>query len=220
MEAKAISRTQEERTAEAKERLREAALFLFSKDGYESTSLAAISLRAGFSRTLAQYHYADKAALALEILEEQILRDNHIRLIECSESCSAEQAWEILMAHLTALKKHYGNLHGVSEMDIRATGGMAIHSAALTSRDEKLSARVEQLSREQVARIQRILTICQKDGYINKDADARATAVFYVHSVWGLAQALFASPKAKSIIMAAFEQFGHLLDSLRTDAQK
>jgi AcrR family transcriptional regulator len=220
MQAKTVSRTQEERTAEAKERLREAALFLFSKDGYEATSLAAISLRAGFSRTLAQYHYADRSELALEILEDHILRDNHIALIECPNDVSAEAAWEILKDHLEALKQYYGTLHGKSERDVWTTGGMAIHAAALTSGDEKLSARVEQLSREQVARIQRILTICQKEGFLDKDADARATAVFYVHSVWGLAQALFASPKAKSIIMAAFEQFGQLLESLRSDAKE
>lgn len=218
MELKAVSRTQEQRTMEAKERLREAALFLFSNDGYGATSLAAISLRAGFSRTLAQYHYADKADLALEILEEQILRDNHVRLIEIPESCSAQEAWDILQSHLTALNMHYATLHGASERDVRATGGMAIHSAALSSRDEKLAARVEQLSREQVARIQRILTICKDDGFIRKDADVRAVAVLYVHSVWGLAQALFASPNAKPVIMAAFEQFGILLESLRVDA--
>lgn len=92
MQPKAVSRTQEERTSDAKMRLREAALFLFAQDGYERTTLATISLRAGFSRTLAQYHYEDKASLALEILEEQILRDNHIKLTECPEDATAQQA--------------------------------------------------------------------------------------------------------------------------------
>lgn len=220
MEAKTVARSQEERTTEAKFRLREAALFLFSHDGYESTSLAAISLRAGFSRTLAQYHYADKTLLALEILEEQILRDNHVRLTECPENASAKDAWSILHTHLETLKKHYCTLHGGSERDIRTTGVMAIHSAALSSRDQKLSARVEKLSSEQVTRIQRILTICQENGFIDAKADTRATAVLYVHSVWGLAQALFASPKAKPIIASAFEQFGFLLNSMRVDASK
>ena len=220
MEARAVSRTQEERTSEAKMRLREAALFLFSQDGYAQTSLSAISLRAGFSRTLAQYHYADKTELALEILEDHILRDNHIALIACPEDASAEEAWRTLQNHLDALKQYYRTLHGKNDRDVRTTGGMAIHAAALTSRDPILSARVEQLSREQVARIQRILKICQENGFIDSNADVRAMAVLYVHSVWGLAQALFASPKAKTIIAAAFEQLSWLLESLRVDVSK
>lgn len=220
LEVKNVSRSQEQRTTEAKLRLREAALTLFSQGGYGATTLAAISVQAGFSRTLALYHYKDKAALALEILEEQILRDNHITLTECPKNASAKEAWEMLQAHLEVLTNYYGNLHGNREPDVRVTGTMAIHSAALTSRDKQLSVRVEQLSREQVTRIERILEICQQDGFIKGDTDIRAIAVLYVHSVWGLAQALFASPQAKSIIMAAFKQFGILIESLRIENLK
>lgn len=217
MQPKAAPRTQEERTADAKARLREAALYLFANDGYERTTLAAISLRAGFSRTLAQYHYADRGALALEILEDHIVRDNHIALIECSDDASAEEAWALLQGHLDALKRHYGSLHGTSERDAETTGAMAIHAAALTSTDTALSQRVEQLSREQVARIERILRLCQDQGMIAQSVDIRATSVLYVHAVWGLAQALFASPNARPILMGAFEQFGALLNSLKRD---
>lgn len=220
MEARAVSRTQEERTSEAKMRLRDAALFLFAQDGYERTPLAAISLRAGFSRTLAQYHYADKTELALEILENHILRDNHIALIECPEDASADEAWRILQNHLDTLKQYYGTLHGTGDRHIRTAGGMAIHAAALTSRDPTLSSMVEQMSREQVARVQNILRLCQRKNFIDANADVRAIAVLYVHSVWGLAQALFASPKAKTIIAAAFEQLSSLLESLRVDVPK
>ncbi|MBV9842931.1 MAG: TetR family transcriptional regulator, partial [Sphingomonadaceae bacterium] len=38
----------------ARTRIRAAALELFGQDGYEATTLAAISLRAGYSRALAQ----------------------------------------------------------------------------------------------------------------------------------------------------------------------
>lgn len=220
MEAKVATRTQEERTAEAKERLHEAALFLFANEGYGAVSLPAISLRAGFSRALAQYHYADKAALALEILDDQVMRDNHIHLINCSDDCRAPEAWSVLQSHLAALEEYYGSLHGTKRRDIHVAGGMAIRTAALTSRDATLSARVEQLSREQVARIERILRLCQTQGFIKPDTDIRGTAVLYVHSVWGLAQALFASPQAAATIKTAFEQLGRMLDSLRVEKSK
>jgi AcrR family transcriptional regulator len=69
-------RTQIERTDEAKARIRVAALELFALQGYEATNLAEISLRAGYSRALAQYHYADKSALAIELLEARMRRGN------------------------------------------------------------------------------------------------------------------------------------------------
>ena len=95
--AAVLTRTQEERTEAAKERIRDAALTLFGDNGYEATTLAAISLKAGFSRTLAQYHYPDKADLALELLDERIRRDNHLDLLACSMETSPEVAWARLI---------------------------------------------------------------------------------------------------------------------------
>ncbi|MBK9009378.1 TetR/AcrR family transcriptional regulator [Novosphingobium sp.] len=140
------SRTQEERTEEAKARLRDAALELFAADGYDATTLAAISLHAGFSRTLAQYHYPDKGALALELLEERILRDNHLELLDCPPDASAQQAWAALQKHLSEVTEYYGALHGGAQKSAKLRGEMAIHAAALMGSDEAISARVALLT--------------------------------------------------------------------------
>lgn len=211
-----MSRTQEERTEAAKERIRDAALSLFGENGYEATTLAAISLKAGFSRTLAQYHYPEKSDLALELLDERIRRDNHLDLLECRDGLPAEEAWGCLIRHLEAVSAYYANLHGGGDHGIMVRGEMALHAAALMGADEALSARVHDLTVDLIARIEKLFEMCRKSGLIAEDSDAHALAILHVHSIWGLAQALFANPKGGKTIAAAFRQIRILMDALRT----
>lgn len=209
-------RTQEARTEAAKERICAAALALFGSDGFEGTTLAAISLKAGFSRTLAQYHYPDKASLALELLDDRIRRDNHFDLLCCKADASGEEAWACLIRHLEAVSVYYGNLHGTNEHSVALRGEMALHAAALMGTDAALTARVNDLTVELIGRIERLFEQCGKAGVIPAGSDSHALAVLHVHSVWGLAQALFANPKGGRPIAAAFAQIRVLLDGLRT----
>jgi len=214
-----LTRTQEERTEAAKERIRDAALLLFGDNGYDATTLAAISLKAGFSRTLAQYHYADKAALALELLDERIRRDNHLDLLACSKDSAPEDAWTRLINHLDAVSAYYGNLHASGEHSIIVRGEMALHAAALMGADAALTARTHDLTMGLIDRIERIFEICRRGGIIPPGSDPHALAILHVHSIWGLALALFANPKATKSIGAAFDQIRVLLDALLVPAK-
>ena len=214
-----LTRTQEERTEAAKERIRDAALTLFGDNGYEATTLAAISLKAGFSRTLAQYHYPDKADLALELLDERIRRDNHLDLLACSMETSPEAAWARLIRHLDAVSAYYSNLHAAGEHSIIVRGEMALHAAALMGADAALTARTHDLTIDLIDRIERIFEICRRGGLISASSDPHALAILHVHSIWGLALALFANPKATKSIGAAFDQIRVLLDALRVPAK-
>jgi AcrR family transcriptional regulator len=214
-DAAAISRTQEERTEAAKLRLREAALAVFGQDGYDAATLSAISLKAGFSRTLAQYHYPDKSTLALELLDERINRDNHLELLDCPLDAGAGAAWDCLLRHLDAVADYYGRLHGSCDVSVTVRGEMALHSAALMGSDPAMTARVHALTVDLIARIERLFEICRKDGWIPVCSDCHALAILHVHSIWGLAQALFANPKAIRPVMAAFAQIRTLLEALR-----
>ena len=211
-----ISRTQEERTEAAKERIGDAALWLFGEHGYEATTLAAISLKAGFSRTLAQYHYSEKADLALELLDQRIRRDNHLELLNCVGDLDGEQAWACLIRHLEAVGSYYGNLHGSGPRSLIVRGEMALHAAALIGADDALSARVHDLTVDLIGRIEQLFEICRKAELIPVNSDVHALAILHVHSIWGLAQALFANPKAGKSIAGAFDQVRVLLEALRT----
>lgn len=61
-------RTQRERTAESGRRLLDAAVALFSQQGYEGTTAAQIAVHAGFSRSMVNARYGTKDALLDELL--------------------------------------------------------------------------------------------------------------------------------------------------------
>lgn len=209
--------TQEQRTREAKRRLGKAALHLFAKDGYEATTLGAISLKAGFSRTLAQYHYPDKKSLALELLRDRIVRDNHVQLVQSAPDLNPEQAWSALFTHLETLRDYYLEMHAGKNPNLDANGEMAIHAAAFTSSDPEFRECVEEQSRGQVKRIEQLLKICRKGGLIAPASNVRALAFLYVQSIWSLSQALYTSPFARKTIGEAFDQLALLFESLRCD---
>ena len=212
--------TQEERRRDAKRRLRDAALYLFAQEGFDAVTLGAISLKAGFSRTLAQYHYPDKEALALELLRDRILRDNHIDLVDIAPDKSPEQAWHALMTHLKTLKTYYVEMHAGEQPNIAANGEMAIHAAAFISKDEEFRACVEEQSRDQVSRIEKLLDMSRRGGLIADATNVHALAILYVQSIWSLAQTLYTSPFARHSIGQSFDQLAVLLEGLRCDSEE
>lgn len=212
------ARTQEERTETAKQRLREAALELFGQGGYEATTLAAISIRAGYSRALAQYHYPDKESLALELLEDRIRRDNHLELLACPDDAAPEVAWQALKEHLDAVSRHYGALHADPALQVAVRGEMALHAAALMTTDKRIKVHVHHLTVDLIARIERLLMICRTSGFVKPDTDCHAVAVLHVHSIWGLALAMFANPRGTGQVLAALRQIAVLMEGLRSEA--
>lgn len=66
-----VRRTQGERVAEARQRLFDAAVELILEQGYEATSAAEISLRAGFSRTMVHVRFGTKDDLLDQLLHER-----------------------------------------------------------------------------------------------------------------------------------------------------
>jgi AcrR family transcriptional regulator len=81
-------RTQQERSAEARERLLSAAIALICEIGYSRTSLTEIARRAGMTRGAIQHHFAGRETLVPAILDtlerqiisafEQVALDQHI----------------------------------------------------------------------------------------------------------------------------------------------
>jgi AcrR family transcriptional regulator len=213
----AAARTQEERSESARRAIRQAALELFGINGYEATSLSMISLRAGYSRALAQYHYPDKAALARELLQERISRDIHLDLLQCGPATTPPEAWAMLRNHLALVADYYSNLHGAAAQSDTLRGEMALHQAALLAGDEGLRLKVGALTAELVKRIEAILTCCRDGHLIRPEVEPHAAAVLHVHSIWGLAQALFANPKGVRQVRLAFDQLGLLLEGMLVD---
>lgn len=62
-------RSQEERSAESREKLIVAAIELLGTQGYAGTSLAAIGTRAGLSRGLVSHHFGSKEQCVVEVMK-------------------------------------------------------------------------------------------------------------------------------------------------------
>ena len=215
--ATTLSRTQQERREEARRRISEAALELFAIKGFDAVNLGEIGQRAGYSRSLAQYHYPDKYALARELLGERMRRDLRTDLLDCPVSATPQQAWGLLHNHLAQTAAHYRKLHGQSQESLTVRGEMVLHQAALMANDAEMKAQVNDLTGQLLSRVAHVLEVCRRGGLLDAGLDVQGMAVVYVHSIWGLAMALFANPTGDAQIGAAFAALGHSLDRLRCD---
>ena len=213
------SRTQTERTETAKASIRLAALELFALHGYEAVTLADISLRAGYSRALAQYHYGEKSALAVELLDARMRRDLHAEMLICPPGTPAAAAWSRLLEHLEASWEHYRQVHGKGVESLRVRGEVVLQQAATGSSDRKMADRLNALTAILVSRVAHVLEICRAAGLLRADLDVQGVAVFYVHAIWGLASALFANPKGDPQLVAAVGVLRQTLESFRNPAR-
>ena len=211
-------RTQVERTEAAKTRIQAAALELFALKGYEGATLADISLRAGFSRALAQYHYGEKSALAVELLDARMRRDLHADMLLCPPGVAADAAWARLLAHLEASWEHYRKAHGNGQASLQVRGEIVLQQAASISADAKMAERLNALTAGLVSRVAHVLEICRGAGFLRADVDVPSTAVLYVHSIWGLASALFANPRGEPQLAGAVGALRASLEALRSGA--
>jgi len=97
-------RTNVERTAEAKEKIINAAIENIYDLGYEGTSIKLVAERAGFSKGAAQHHFPSKTELMLAVADFCLKSHNQIRYdifnsyVPGPESLShtAESSWEII----------------------------------------------------------------------------------------------------------------------------
>jgi AcrR family transcriptional regulator len=210
------SRTQTERTEAAKASIRIAALELFALHGYEAATLADISLRAGYSRALAQYHYGEKSALAVELLEARMRRDLHADMLICPPGTPAATVWSRLLDHLDASWEQYRQVHGKGVESLRVRGEVVLQQAATGSSDRKMADRLNALTAILVSRVAHALEICREAGFLRSEVDVQGVAVFYVHAIWGLASALFANPKGEPQLVAAVGVLRQMLEGLRT----
>lgn len=209
------SRTQEERNAIARARLCHAALELFALKGYDSTTLSDIGVRAGYSRGLAQYHFGTKTALAELLLEQMGHRDTQTHLLRLPANATGEDAWHQLERHLQESWKNFCSMHDGSEDNLSDRGEMILSVTAIFSPDPLLRERLKNVSHTLVAHVRRALQLCVRDGVIRADVDAQAVAMFYVISIWGMVNALFADPNDKKQISAMVDVLKNFMNTLR-----
>lgn len=208
-------RTQEARTEEARARLRESALHLFATKGFEATSLADISVHAGYSRALAQYHFGTKNALAADVLETIGAADMQLSLLPEGDLISGQQAFALLENHCQSAWANLRRLHHDGEHGEAVRAEMALRAAAMFSPDLALRESFAKMGRKLTRRVAHTIGICQRDSIIRADVNPGAAATFYVMSVWGLLCALHVDPGAAERVDQSFAMLEEFLRSLR-----
>ena len=189
-------RTQEERNTLAKKLLCKAALELFAIKGYDSTSLADIGARAGYSRSLVKYHYGSKLKLAETLIENSGQRDIHTHILKLSDATTGEKAWQCLHDHLDNSWNNFRSMiEGDEDENLASRGEMILYVTATFSQNTELSNKLKEVSNELTNYVNYALKRCVQDGIIRSDIDTKVTAIFYISSIWAMVNALFSAPE-------------------------
>lgn len=210
------SRTQEERNAAARSGLSKAALELFAIKGYDSTSLADIGTRAGYSRSLVKYHFGSKAQLAESLLDDMGHRILQLSALNLADDARGEDAWAALHQHLHDSWAQFRSSHDDSGSNLAARGEMILNATATFSLDEGMRMKLKVISDGLIDRISHVLNICIRDHIIRDDINVRATALFYASSIWSMTTVLFAAHENRDDALGMEKSLRFFLQSLRT----
>jgi AcrR family transcriptional regulator len=209
-------RSQEERNAVAKARLCQSALELFALHGYDAVTLSDIGLRAGYSRSLAQYHFSSKTQLAETLLDQQGRRHTQSRLLELPPGATGAQAWARLERHLDESWAGFRAMYGDSGSALAARGEMILSATATFSADQGLRERLRSATAPLLAQIEGTLRVCIRDGVIRPDTDAATVAIYYTSSIWGLVNVLFANRGNQEQLQSLVLILKNFMNTLRT----
>jgi AcrR family transcriptional regulator len=209
------ARTQEERNAIAKAKLCEAALELIALQGYDTTTLADIGVRAGYSRSLAQYHFGTKTVLAVLLLEEMGRRDTQTHVLKLPADATGTDAWRQLHIHLEDSWQNFCAMHDGSDSNLAARGEMILCATATFSPDPVLREKLNEVSRVLTSHVAKAVRLCIRDGVLRADLNANNIALFYVTAIWGMVNALFADPVNKEYFSTMKDTLMNYLETLR-----
>ncbi len=153
-----------------RQRLLESAEWLFSRRGYEGTSIGDVADKAGVGVGTVYHHFADKRALLLELIARWAAR------LE-AEPQSEEELRRFLGDDARArlgdwLKRSYERLRGRPSLYLVAL--------AAAERDGEVARAYRRVEARTVARIETLLEVGQTSGQIRADLD-RASAAFLIH---------------------------------------
>jgi AcrR family transcriptional regulator len=155
-------RTQGERVAESSRRLIEAMIELVAEQGYERTTAADISRRAGYSRTMAHKRYGSKEALLDEIMGD------YERRID-AEAIDDASGLERILARID-------NLGELATDNPRFTRAMFVLQFEALGMGPTLRERVTDWLQRLGDTVESAVRVGQNDGSVSRDIDPRRFA--------------------------------------------
>lgn len=179
------AKTRQEKAADTRAKLYEAALRLFASDGYHATTVARIAAAAGVAKGTFFIHFATKDAVIGELVRWQVERARAAR----ERALASGGPVEALRETVLELARQAGRSRPVSRAVLIATMDSAeAGERAGTYFDDLLKTMVQDARRG------------QKDGSLSDQVDAKTLASVLMASYLGAALHFTSTPKSPELV--------------------
>ena len=179
-------RTQAERTAEARQKLIEAAVRLIARQGYSRTSVAQIGAEAGYAASLIRHHFGSKEGL-LRAISDLVLGRFYERQSELAAGNrrGIDAMAAILDRYLDEMKARPDTSRALQVLIGEALGPVPEIREVFAEHTESYRRSVQEVLERGIA-----------EGLIRSDLDPAAEAVAFVATLRGLVGQWMASPNS------------------------
>jgi AcrR family transcriptional regulator len=165
------------RTTATRERLLRAAEQLFSKRGYEASSMAEVAERAGAGIGTLYHHFPDKRALLLAMIDEWTERELARGRVEIDGIRASVSDLR------PAIRAYLASRHRALSED----GGLTLLLRALGEHDPDVRSRLERLDHFLAERVRDLIAFGQAQGVVRPEVDPIPAALLIRHAVRGAA---------------------------------
>ena len=151
-------------------RLLEAAVELFTRRGYDGTSIGDVAERAGVGVGTVYHHFPDKRAILLALIDDLASRlEGHERA-------------ELDLEHLLGddVRASFEGFLRSSYERLRKQPSLYIVALSVAGRDPEVDARYRRIEAMGIERLRRVVEYGQRQGLMRSSVDA-ASAAFWIH---------------------------------------
>ena len=147
-----------------------AAQFLFTRHGYEGTSIGEVALRAGVGVGTVYHHFADKRAVLLELIEDW------------GDRIAARRRSELDFERFLGDDPRSAIRHWLRRTHerLRKEPSLYLVVLALADRDPEVRRRYQRIEQVQIERIRELIEFAQRRGLV-RSAVGAASAAFLCH---------------------------------------
>lgn len=145
----------------------------FSRQGYDSTSMAEVAAKAGVGVGTLYHHFPDKRALLFALMEDWGAR-------ELDQKRAREDFEDYLGPHARAAFRR--NLDAEYD-ELERRGSFYRVLLELSTRDLEITARINEMQARSIEQLQALLELGQERGVMRKEADMKSAAFLIRHAL-------------------------------------
>lgn len=196
------SRRPQARALATRRRVLDAAEALYSRRGYEPTSMADVAERASVGVGTLYHHFPDKRALLLALIDDWGDRE----LVRARSAHDVERLFgeNLRTGFADWLRAHYQRL--------RREGGFYLVMLELAERDGDVRTRVDRIHQVAIERMRDLFVLGQHRGIVRADIDPLAAAFLVRRSIEVAAREVFVhrmtEPKPERLLAELLDMVG------------